>query len=206
MSKILIILAGPPASGKSHFSDVLFKEFGKFPLLSPDLLQEMLAEKQGYKDKDERHEIYVKAFNLFYHFMAYHMYLKEDIIVADYPFSHKQKDNIEKIATFYQYKIITIRFSAEFDVLYERRKKRDISPTRHLVYMTDSYMPGDVLSTEERERILITKKEFKKKIADSKYDTFALGELLTIDTTILSDKLDCDISKVIAAIKKSMWQ
>ncbi len=42
----------------------------------------------------------------------------------------------------YGYQVITIRLTADFEVLWQRRYKRDREPDRHLSYIMDHYHYG----------------------------------------------------------------
>lgn len=204
MEKTLLILAGPPASGKGYFSDLLLKRMTNFALLSPDTAQEMYADRLGYKNIVEKQQIYERAFELFYDMMAYHMHTTQQLIVIDYPFSDKQRKRIEDMSKFYHYNIMTICFVSEFNTLYERRKKRDTSMARHPVYLTESYQYGEAVSENQRKSVLISKEAFRKKLNESNYDKFALGETIKIDTTTFSPDLDRQLQEVIEKIKKKL--
>lgn len=204
MKKMLIILAGAPAVGKSYFSHLVLEKFGNVPLLSPDTAQEMYADRFGYKNSVEKREIYNRAFELFYDMLAYNMHEGQNLILIDYPFSEKQRGRISEINDFYGYNILTVRFSADFDVLYERRKIRDISLERHPVYLTESYQFGEKISKEKREELLISKEDFRKKIEDSAYDKFVLGETVEVDTTHFSEKLERGLKRILVKIEQRL--
>lgn len=204
MEKTLLILAGPPATGKGYFSDLLLKKITNFSLLSPDTAQEMYADRFGYKNIVEKQQIYERAFDLFYDMMAYAMHTAQKLIVIDYPFSSKQRKKIDDMSKFYHYNIMTICFVSEFNTLYERRKKRDTSMTRHPVYLTESYQYGEEVSESQRKDLLISKAEFRKKISESGYEEFALGETIKIDTTLFSPMLDRQLQAIIEKISNKI--
>lgn len=201
MKKTLVILAGPPATGKTYFSNLLKEEIGYFPILSPDTLQEMYSDEYGFQNISEKINIYDKSWNTFYDFIRYFMSVSEKLIVIDYPFSYKQREVLYKISTKYKYEIITVRFQANFDTLYERRKQRDLSSNWHYSHLVDKYMPNDNRLPHDRSSLIIKKIDFEKKIKESNYNEFSLGTLYCIDTTNFDNELNSRIRLIIKKIR-----
>ena len=50
--------------------------------------------------------------------------------MSEYPFSDKQKNRLQELAERYGYQVMTIRLTADFEVLWQRRYKRDREPRR----------------------------------------------------------------------------
>ena len=104
-------------------------------------------------------------------------------IMSDYPFSQKQKPRIQQLVEKYYYKVVTIRLIADLDVLFERQKKRDLDPTRHLSHIVTSYKKGAKLTDRSEADNLLTYEEFIKRCITRGYDTFQLGKLYEVDVT-----------------------
>ena len=85
------------------------------------------------------------------------------------------------LADTYAYEVITIRLTADFEVLWERRYQRDREPERHLSYIMDHYHYGDSLEDRSLGTNHITKEEFRRIINERKYAEFALGTLYEFD-------------------------
>ena len=76
--------------------------------------------------------------------------------------------------------------------------------TRHPVYLTESYQYGEEVSESQRKDLLISKAEFRKKISESGYEEFALGETIKIDTTLFSPMLDRQLQAIIEKISNKI--
>ncbi|MBD9757009.1 kinase, partial [Enterococcus faecium] len=123
------------------------------------------------------------------------------VIVSEYPFSDKQKARLQELAEKYGYQVITIRLTADFEVLWQRRYKRDRDSDRHLSYIMDHYHYGDVLEDRAKGTNHITKEAFKKIIADRKYDEFQLGTLYEFDVT---DYTQVDYTPLLDQLEKEI--
>jgi len=66
-------------------------------------------------------------------------------LISDYPFSKKQKGKLQHLSEIFGYEVITIRLIGDLSVLYERSRKRDLDPSRHLGHVVSKYHYGDVL-------------------------------------------------------------
>lgn len=109
------------------------------------------------------------------------------IVVSEYPFSEKQKDKLNALVEKYDYEPITIRLVADFDVLWARRKVRDIEPDRHLSHIMSHYHFGDELLNRREADALITEEAFQEIIETRGYDHFQLGSLTEFDVSDFSN-------------------
>ena len=125
---------------------------------------------------------------MFYEKMNRQMKEGEHLISA-YPFSEKQRRRLGTIAEKNGYQVITIRLTGDIDVLYERSRKRDLSPSRHLGHLMAHYHKGDVLEDREGADMLVTYDIFRQRCLDRGYDKFELGHLIEVDVTSY-DKID----------------
>lgn len=119
----------------------------------------------------------------FYRALELYMEAEKKVIVSEYPFSEKQKGRLRDLADTYAYEVITIRLTADSEVLWERRYQRDREPERHLSYIMDHYHYGDSLEDRSLGTNHITKEEFRRIINERKYAEFALGTLYEFDVT-----------------------
>lgn len=199
MDRILILLAGLPGTGKTYLSNILKNCFGAFYMLSQDDLKEYYCDLYGYNNLDEKREVEKKAWAKYYEIMEQQMQAGRNII-SDYPFSQKQKPHMQKLAEGYGYRVLTIRLTADLDVLFERQKKRDLDPTRHLSHIVTSYKKGQHLADRSKADNLLTYEEFIKRCTTRGYDTFELGKLYEVDVT---DYSRVNYSKLLEDIK--LW-
>jgi predicted kinase len=196
MDKVLILLAGFPGTGKTYLSQFIQEKLGEFYMLSEDELKEHYCDVYGYNDLEEKQVIEKIAWAKYYEIMEQQMQAGSKIM-SDYPFSQKQKPYIRQLVERYGYRVVTIRLIADLDILFERQKKRDLDPLRHLSHIVTSYQKGDKLPDRSKADHLLTYKEFIKRCTTRGYDTFELGKLYEVDVT---DYSKVDYSKLLEEI------
>lgn len=183
MKKYLILIAGCPATGKTYLINKIKEAIPDLYTVTPDEGKEMLADSVGFDSKIEKMELEKRAWTFYYKALDLYMGVGKKVIVSEYPFSDKQKDKLANLAFIYSYEVITIRLIADFDVLWERRRKRDLSSSIHLYHIMTHYHYKDTLMDHSQADDLITKEEFKELIKQRKYNEFHLGELIEFDVT-----------------------
>ncbi|ASS94335.1 AAA family ATPase [Peribacillus simplex] len=182
MDKALILLAGLPGTGKTYLSNIINSKLGSFYNLSQDDLKEYFCDMYGYRNLEEKQKIEKIAWAKYYEIMEQQMQVGDNIM-SDYPFSQKQKPHIQQLVDKYGYEVVTIRLIADLDVLFERQKKRDLDPTRHLSHIVTSYKKGDHLANRSNADNLLTYEEFINRCTTRGYDTFELGKLYEVDVS-----------------------
>ena len=188
MGKIIILLAGYPATGKSYFCSIIREQYPRFGVVSQDVLKESLWDEYGFDSVEEKRALEMKSWEIFYENLDRRME-EGEYLISDYPFSEKQKRRLGVIAEKNGYQVITIRLTGDIDILYERSKKRDLSPSRHLGHLMTHYHKGDVLEDRRRADMMVTYDIFKQRCLDRGYDKFELGHLIEVDVTSY-DKID----------------
>lgn len=184
MKKYLILLAGSPGTGKTYLLQQLKQRLPDMYTITIDEIKEYYADSVGFDDLAQRAEQErTKVYPFFYRALELYMEAGKKVIVSEYPFSEKQKGRLRDLADTYAYEVITIRLTADFDVLWERRYRRDREPERHLSYIMDHYHYGDSLEDRSLGTNHITKEEFRRIINERKYAEFALGTLYEFDVT-----------------------
>ncbi len=186
MKRTLMLLAGPPATGKSYLITKMRQVISDFFLITPDEIKEMYADKVGFNSLKEKAILEQDVWKFYYSILEQYMSAGKKVIVSEYPFSDKQRSRLEDLSASYGYQVITIRLVAKFDVLWERRKVRDVEMTRHLSHVMSHYHDGDSLLDRSQADDLINKEEFANIIADRKYNDFSLGKLIEVDVTDFS--------------------
>ena len=183
MKKYLILLAGPPATGKSYLSRLICQALSETYTVSPDELKENLADNIGYNSLEEKVELEKVVWDYYYQALELYMKIGKQFILTEYPFSYKQKPILEKLTTEYKYDIITIRLVCDFETLWNRRIQRDLSEDRHLSYILSHYHYGDTCRNRSAADQLITKEEFAEIIQARDYNHFEMGKLYEVDVT-----------------------
>ncbi|WP_018659003.1 AAA family ATPase [Allofustis seminis] len=185
--KFLILLAGPPCTGKTYLLDLLKEHLEEIFVITPDEVKIDFAEKYGFCNKEEKRRLEVeKVWPFYYHILEQYMYAWKKVIVSEYPFSDKQKERIANFSEKYGYHVITIRLQADFDILWQRRYQRDRRPDRHLSLIMTHYHYGDELEDRNLADDHITRQQFHQIIEDRQYNHFQLGELFKVDVTDFS--------------------
>lgn len=184
MNKYFILLAGSPGTGKTYLMNKLRERFPEMYAITLDEIKEYYADSIGFDTLAERAEQErVKVYPFYYKALDFYMEAGKQVVVSEYPFSDKQKGTLQELAEKYGYEVITIRLTADFDVLWTRRYKRDREHNRHLSYIMAHYHYGDTLEDRSLATNHITKEAFQKIIRDRRYDEFQLGTLYEFDVT-----------------------
>ena len=182
MKQTLILLAGYPGTGKSYLAELLMKQFTGFEILSPDEIKEEFWDAYGFRNEQEKEELIQKSWVEYYHRMEW-KFTRGTSLLSDYPFSHKQHDQLQEVCDKHHVQIITIRMIADLDVLFERQKKRDLDASRHLGHIVKKYHKGICLKCHEEADNLLDYDEFIQRCTCRGYGTFALGTTLQLDVT-----------------------
>lgn len=182
MKQTLILLAGYPGTGKSYLAELLMKQFTGFEILSPDEIKEEFWDAYGFRNEQEKEELIQKSWVEYYHRMEW-KFTRGISLLSDYPFSHKQHDQLQEVCDKHHVQIITIRMIADLDVLFERQKKRDLDASRHLGHIVKKYHKGICLKCHEEADNLLDYDEFIQRCTCQGYGTFALGTTLQLDVT-----------------------
>lgn len=182
MKQTLILLAGYPGTGKSYLAELLMKQFTGFEILSPDEIKEEFWDAYGFRNEQEKEELIQKSWVEYYHRMEW-KFTRGISLLSDYPFSHKQYDQLQEVCDKHHVQIITIRMIADLDVLFERQKKRDLDASRHLGHIVKKYHKGICLKCHEEADNLLDYDEFIQRCTCRGYGTFALGTTLQLDVT-----------------------
>ncbi len=182
MKQTLILLAGYPGTGKSYLAELLMKQFTGFEILSPDEIKEEFWDAYGFRNEQEKEELIQKSWVEYYHRMEW-KFTRGISLLSDYPFSHKQHDQLQEVCDKHHVQIITIRMIADLDVLFERQKKRDLDASRHLGHIVKKYHKGICLKCHEEADNLLDHDEFIQRCTCRGYGTFALGTTLQLDVT-----------------------
>ena len=182
MKKILLLLAGFPGTGKSYLCESICERYPELKIVSPDVFREEMWDKYGYDNQMEKDQLIQKAWQSYYEGLG--KYMKDGLkVISDYPFSEKQKSKLEELTKRYDYQVVTIRLTADLEVLYQRQRQRDLDPGRHLGHILTSYHKGQVMGRRTQADALLTQEEFLRRCTTRGYGEFSLGKLLTLDVT-----------------------
>lgn len=193
---ILILLAGYPGTGKSYFSNIIQSQYDFFKVISPDEIKEEYWDKYGFNNLEEKERLIDESWKEYYKRLE-KAFENNESIISDYPFSDKQKNNLETLVKKYNYKVVTVRMVADIDKLYERQKVRDLSSDRHLGHILTEYDKNMKIEDRTKANGLLTYEEFQNRCLTRGYDKFELGKLIELD---ISNFSKVDYSQVISEI------
>ena len=173
--------------------------FSDLFIITPDECKEMFADSIGFNNLEEKAKLENRVWKFYYGVLELYMEAGKQFILSEYPFSNKQTEKLRFLVNRYGYEVITIRLVADFEILWKRRKARDIENRRHLCHIVTHYHYGDKLSDRSQADELITEEVFKKNIEDRGYNDFQLGKLFEID---VSDFSRVDYTPLLEQLKK----
>ncbi|WP_239747778.1 AAA family ATPase [Mammaliicoccus sp. P-M56] len=177
--RFIIILAGPPGTGKTYLANQIIEQDTKWHLLSYDDIKEMYFDKYGFNNLIEKNNLGNEAWE--YYYKKLDNYLKKSTkIIIDYPFSYKQENKLKEMISKYNYKPITLTLYGDMEILYHRQKERDLKDSRHIGHILTRYHKGNKHQQPDDLDDFIT---FKERCENRKYDEFHLGEYKKIDVT-----------------------
>ncbi|MCR1900009.1 AAA family ATPase [Irregularibacter muris] len=200
MKQTILLIAGYPGTGKTYLANLIRKEIPELQILSPDKFKEKNWDLYGFKDLEEKERLNQKSWDEYFTSME-ECFKQKNSIISDYPFSNKQKKIIGALADFYEYQIITIRLTADLDVLFSRQGNRDRDGTRNLGHIVKSYHKEDRQQKHAKADNLLTYDEFIHRCTTRGYNDFHLGKLYEID---VSDFAKVDYIEIINSIRKQM--
>lgn len=199
MKKTFILIAGSPATGKTYLINQIKTVIPDMFIVTPDEGKEILADSVGFNNLAEKAQLEKRVWQFYYTALDLYMSVGKKVVLSEYPFSHKQADQLQQLAEKYDYQLITIRLVADFDILWQRRKIRDVENERHLSHIMSHYHAGDELLDRSQADNLITETAFKKIIQERGYNDFQLGKLYEFD---VSDFSQVDYSELLQELKR----
>ncbi len=198
-----ILVAGIPAAGKSTMAEVISERL-KLPVISKDAIKELLFDNVGFQSRAEKVNLGIASMRIMY-------YAAGQLMKAGQPFilennfessEHEMKSLLEK----YQYSVLTITLTGDYEVIYQRFLERENSPGRHRGHVVNDCYP------EKKENNLKTLKaktisyeNFVRGIERRGFDAFCVdGRQIKVDTTDFSKINMEELFSQIAAWKEEI--
>jgi adenylate kinase family enzyme len=171
---LLIIVSGPPSSGKTSIAKKVAKEF-HLPLVFKDGIKEMLFNTLGWYDKEWTEKLNSATFETLYYFIASQLEADLSFVVeADFkPDEHTKR--FEELKQKYRFEPFQIFCNADKEVLLERYKERAESGDRHPGHRDKENLP-----------------DLEKALREEHYETLPIGgKSIEVDTTYI-EKINYD--------------
>jgi predicted kinase len=126
----LIIITGPPASGKTTLGKMLARELG-LPFFSKDGIKEALFESLGWSDREWSRRLGLASIDLLYEITACQLAAgKPCVIECNFRPEHDD-DRFRVLRSRFAFWPIQVRCNASNDVLMRRYRDREMAGRRH---------------------------------------------------------------------------
>lgn len=131
LQKVLILVAGMPGAGKTTFANYLSEKL-HIALICKDTLKEIIWDKVHYETtiRSESQKYGGLAYDISFHFCEVLMKTSQPVIFES-NFINPSADILAPLASRYNYKVITVMFGGNTEVIHKRFVKRDITDERH---------------------------------------------------------------------------
>lgn len=177
---LLIIVSGPPASGKSTLARQFARELG-LPLIYKDGIKESLFDSLGWQDRPWSKKLGNATYHLLYYFLETTLVAGVPLIVES-NFASIATAEFKRIQEMHPFRAFQVMCYADGQVLVDRYTARASDPKRH---------PGHV--------DLETLPEIEGLLRKGRLEPLDLGgEIIEIDTTDFSK---IDVTGLISRLK-----
>lgn len=199
MNGALIIVTGPPGSGKTSFAERIHMHFSDFTFLSYDTVKEDFFDMYGFNNLQEKDLLNARSLEEFYHVVDEKMQFQTKLLI-EYPFCKKHEKELRGLVSRYKYPCVTVILSGSFDILYMRSINRDMTVKRHPGHLAKCYhknkavLPEDMIS-------MVTLETFKDTCIKKNYN-IRVGSSLIVD---VNDYKEIDYNRIFLQIDAALY-
>jgi predicted kinase len=165
MNNKIIIVGGYCATGKSTFARKL-SQLLQIPCFIKDVIKEVLGDGFGPENNMVEQKGSAATFFLMLH-IAESFLQTGNVCILESNFKSKEIVQLKVLLEKYKAECLTFIFKGDFDVLFDRYMKRDVSEKRHWVHNTAGENPEN----------------FKEGHLQSGIGETGIGKIITIDST-----------------------
>jgi len=184
MKNSLIIISGPPCTGKTTFGNLLADKL-QVPLFNKDSFKEILFDDLGWSDRETSKKYGIASYGLLYYVIENELKFNRSLIIDSNFKSEFDTPKFNKLKEKYDFNIIQLIFKCDGEVLFKRFKKRSESNERH---------PGHVDSNNYEE--------FKEQLLSGQSEPLSVSsDIIEINTT---DFTKIDNEKIIKEINNKI--
>ena len=181
-----ILVTGIPAAGKSTMAKVMSEKL-KLPVISKDTIKELLFDNVGFQSRAEKVKLGIASMEIMYYAAGQLMKAGQPFILEN-NFEYLSEQGIKNLIEKYQYSVLTITLTGDYNVIYQRFLERQSSPDRHRGHVVnDCYPKKEENHPKVSEIKNISCEQFVRGIEQRGFDAFCVeGRQIRVDTTDFS--------------------
>jgi predicted kinase len=127
---VLIIVSGPPSSGKTTLAKSISQRF-TLPLITKDSLKEILFDTVGWKDRQWSQKIGSASFSIMHYILDSLMTTGRSLIIEGNFKTEFDSQHLKPRLKQFDYQAVQIMCQCDGKILFDRFKKRSESGERH---------------------------------------------------------------------------
>ncbi len=181
-----ILVTGIPAAGKSTMAAAVSERL-KLPVISKDAVKELLFDNVGFQSREEKVKLGIAGMEIMYYVAGQLMKAGQPFILEN-NFEYLSEQGIKNLLEKYQYSVLTITLTGDYQVIYQRFLERESSPDRHRGHVVnDCYPEKKESNSKELKAASISYENYVYGIEHRGFDAFLVdGRQIKVDTTDFS--------------------
>ena len=199
-----ILVTGIPAAGKSTMAEVISERLN-LPVISKDTIKELLFDNVGFQSRPEKVNLGIASMEIMYYAAGQLMKAGQPFILEN-NFEYSSEQGIKNLLEKFQYSVLTITLTGDYQVIYQRFLERESSPDRHRGHVVNDCYPEKTENNLKTPKTkTISYENFVCGIEQRGFDAFCVdGRQIKVDTTDFS-KIDMEeLFSQIAAWKEEI--
>lgn len=138
--KKLIIISGVSGTGKSTLAKEIYNKVENSILISLDKIAENIYDIMGFKDKEQKKDLKKLYIKLAKKLIEEALKRNDEFVIVEYPFKKEWIKFFEQMIEKYKYQVYSIHlFAKDFDTIWKRLEKREMSKDRHPSHYLQTY-------------------------------------------------------------------
>ena len=128
--RVLIVVAGPPCTGKTTLAKKIAGKFNLL-LLYKDGIKEPLMDSLGAENREESRRIGIATYSVLYRLFEAVMRTGNSLVIESNFYAEHDSDKLNSLISKYGYVAVQVQCRTEGKVLFERYMERTSSGDRH---------------------------------------------------------------------------
>ena len=159
----------------------------KLPVISKDTIKELLFDNVGFQSREQKVKLGIASMEIMYYAAGQLMKAGQPFILEN-NFEYLSEQGIKNLIEKYQYSVLTITLTGDYNVIYQRFLERQSSPDRHRGHVVNDCYPEKKENHPKVSEIKnISCEQFVRGIEQRGFDAFCVeGRQIRVDTTDFS--------------------